>query len=202
MLTSFASALATGESASTPGSRSGDGVLAPGLLGQLSAQLAEWRGMLPKELQWDSDSPACNPARPSTFDVLTDSSMMEDVKDSEPVFFRSDLTVPMSRVLYAYDIQVALLRSRYCHANYVAHRPFIYKALHFPEQITQEDAEGVAVCLRVSNCCCQCSKRWKMLTSDSPVSTGLFSTRLHRNAKTSCLSCAAGPRTSWASCSS
>ena len=31
----------------------------------------------------------------------------------------------------------------------MAYRPFVYKALHFPEQMTLEDAEGVAECLKV-----------------------------------------------------
>jgi len=50
---------------------------------------------------------------------------------------------------YVYDIQVALLRTRFYYARYTVHRPFVYKALHFPEQMTREDAEGVATCLKV-----------------------------------------------------
>ena len=51
---------------------------------------------------------------------------------------------------FVYDVQVAVLRTRYYYAKYVVYRPFVYKALHFPEQMTQEDAQGVAECLRVS----------------------------------------------------
>jgi hypothetical protein len=40
------------------------------------------------------------------------------------------------------------LRTRYYYAKYIVHRPFVYKALHFPDQMTQEDAQGVAECLR------------------------------------------------------
>jgi hypothetical protein len=29
------------------------------------------------------------------------------------------------------------------------YQPLVYKALHFPEHMTREDAEGVAECLRV-----------------------------------------------------
>jgi len=59
---------------------------------------------------------------------------------------------------YAFDIQVALLRATYYLAKYTLHQPFIYKALHFPEQITQEDAETVAECLCV---CILLSFTWR-----------------------------------------
>jgi hypothetical protein len=49
---------------------------------------------------------------------------------------------------YALDIQVALLRTRYYYAKYLIHRPFVYKALHHPESVTREDAEGAAECLK------------------------------------------------------
>ena len=65
--------------------------------------------------------------------------------------FTSDLDSEPVQYPYAYDVQVALLRAtRYYCAKYMVYRPFVYKALHFPEQMTQEDAEGVAECLRVS----------------------------------------------------
>jgi hypothetical protein len=65
--------------------------------------------------------------------------------------FTTDLNSEPVHYPYAYDIQVALLRTRYYYAKYMVHRPFVYKALHFPEQTTQEDAQGVAECLRVSD---------------------------------------------------
>jgi len=64
--------------------------------------------------------------------------------------FSSDLSAEYVQYPYAYDIQVALLRTRYYYAKFMVYRPFVYKALHFPSQISPEDAEGVAECLRVS----------------------------------------------------
>jgi hypothetical protein len=57
--------------------------------------------------------------------------------------FSTDLDKEPIQYPYVYDIQVALLRTRYYQAKYMVYRPFVYKALHFPEQMTQEDAEGV-----------------------------------------------------------
>jgi hypothetical protein len=54
----------------------------------------------------------------------------------------------MATAAYMVDIQVALLRSRYYHAQYLVHRPFVYKAMHQPEAVTREDAAGAAACLR------------------------------------------------------
>lgn len=64
--------------------------------------------------------------------------------------FTADLGSDPTYTPYLYDIQVALLRTRYYYTNYVLHQPYVYKALHFPEQLTEKDAEGAAECLRVS----------------------------------------------------
>jgi hypothetical protein len=63
--------------------------------------------------------------------------------------FSTDLDKEPIQYPYVYDIQVALLRTRYYQVKYMVYRPFVYKALHFPEQMTQEDVEAVAECLRV-----------------------------------------------------
>ncbi|PQE04635.1 hypothetical protein CJF30_00004406 [Rutstroemia sp. NJR-2017a BBW] len=62
--------------------------------------------------------------------------------------FTPDLESEPALYPYVYDIQVALLRTRYYYAKYMVYRPFVYKALHFPERMMQEDAESVAECLR------------------------------------------------------
>jgi hypothetical protein len=66
--------------------------------------------------------------------------------------FTPDLDSEPALYPYVYDIQVALLRTRYYYAKYMVYRPFVYKALHFPERMMQEDAESVAECLRVCDC--------------------------------------------------
>lgn len=131
---------------STPGSTSSRGGPTANSLKQLSAQLAQWRGMLPQELQWDEDDPASFPGLPhSPFESkFTQRSMDANV------MFEADPDGEPPNYPYLYDVQVALLRTRYYYAKYMVNRPFVYKALHYPEQMTQQDAEGVAECLRVS----------------------------------------------------
>jgi hypothetical protein len=64
--------------------------------------------------------------------------------------FTTDLDTPPVSYPYALDIQVALLRTRYYYNKYILYRPFIYKALHHPDAVTTEDAQGVATCLRAA----------------------------------------------------
>ncbi|KAK3355790.1 hypothetical protein B0H65DRAFT_58038 [Neurospora tetraspora] len=68
----------------------------------------------------------------------------------QPQMFTADLDAPPVRYPYAHDVQVALLRSRYYYAKYLIHRPFLYKALHHPDAMTQDDAIGAAECLKAS----------------------------------------------------
>jgi len=109
--------------------------------------------MLPRELQWAEDDPASFPT-PKQADSLDldqplDLNLLPDLSRSRMPLFSTDLDKEPIQHPYVYDIQIALLRTRYYQVKYMVHRPFIYKALHFPEQMTQEDAEGVAECLRV-----------------------------------------------------
>ena len=77
-----------------------------------------------------------------------DPNLSSTQENSGLPLFTTDLDSEPVHYPYVYDIQVALLRTRYYYAKYIVYRPFVYKALHFPEQMTQEDAEGVAECLR------------------------------------------------------
>lgn len=123
-------------------------------LKSLAAHLTQWRGLLPSDLQWPEDDPAAFPApqtvNPRSFNEPVDPSL----STSRPLYpgaqlFSTDLKKIPMHCRFLYDVQVAVLRTRYYYAKYVAYRPFVYKALHFPEQMTQEDAQGVAECLRV-----------------------------------------------------
>lgn len=49
---------------------------------------------------------------------------------------------------YTDNIHGAMLRTRYYLAKLVLYRPFIFKALHHPARMVQEDFDGVAQCLR------------------------------------------------------
>jgi len=42
------------------------------------------------------------------------------------------------------------LRSRYYYACFMIYRPFVYKALHFPAQMSEEDSYYTAQCLQAS----------------------------------------------------
>jgi hypothetical protein len=123
-------------------------------LKQLASQLDQWRGMLPVKLRWPEDDPTVYPPLDQPPQHSYDPrSSLDPSLPGPPSFpdalFSADLDNPPRHLPYVYDIQVALLRTRYYYAKYMVHRPFIYKALHFPEQLTQEDAEGVADCLKV-----------------------------------------------------
>lgn len=123
------------------------------MLGELNSQLNHWRSLLPPALRWPEDDPLAYPMDQQHH--LIQPSVVGGLPSRlppppPPALFTSDLDKPMWYFPYIYDLQVALLRTRYYYAKYMVHRPYIYKALHFPEQMTAEDAEGVAVCLRVS----------------------------------------------------
>jgi hypothetical protein len=145
---------ATNNSSDTPSS-SNDDYGGPGVdsLKHLATQLSEWRGMLPQELQWAEDDPVSFPApqeaNPGGSNPRLDPRLLSRQAQSSMPLFSTDQDRAPTQYPYFYDIQVALLRTRYYQAKYMAYRPFVYKALHFPEQMTQEDAEGVAECLRV-----------------------------------------------------
>lgn len=55
-----------------------------------------------------------------------------------------------ARYSYAGEIHVALLRTRYYYNKYLIYRPCVFKALHHPDALTREDAEGAAECLKAS----------------------------------------------------
>ncbi|KAH8754273.1 hypothetical protein BGZ57DRAFT_945050 [Hyaloscypha finlandica] len=139
-------------STDTPGtSNNGDfGGPSATSLNQLASQLSQWRSMLPRDLQWDEDDPASFPSPQASggYNQPLDPTLSPQRSRPAPPLFTTDLNSDPVHYPYVYDIQVALLRTRYYYAKYMVHRPFVYKALHFPEQMTQEDAQGVAECLR------------------------------------------------------
>lgn len=114
----------------------------------LVLQLDQWRGsLLPVHLRWHEGDPGAfpNPSHevygpaypPAAASHGHNAFMFTTDLDNEPVSYP-----------YALDIQVAMLRTRYYYIKYLIHRPFLYKALHYPDQIVREDAEGAAECLK------------------------------------------------------
>ncbi|KAI0140115.1 hypothetical protein F4776DRAFT_577469 [Hypoxylon sp. NC0597] len=115
---------------------------------QMAAQLDQWRGLLPVYLRWEEENPGgfSNPAE----ELYDEQSMypppIPDLHTHS--MFSADLDNPPVTYPYAVDIQAAALRTRYYYVKYIIYRPFIFKALHHPEQVTRDDADGVAECLK------------------------------------------------------
>ncbi|CZS94569.1 related to acetate regulatory DNA binding protein FacB [Rhynchosporium agropyri] len=121
-------------------------------LKSLAAQLTQWRGLLPRDLQWPEEDPAAFPT-PQTGNIGVNDAVDPSLATPRPgrpgsQLFSTDLNSDPMQYRFVYDVQVATLRTRYYYSKFVVYRPFVYKALHFPEQMTQEDAQGVAECLR------------------------------------------------------
>ncbi|TVY73463.1 hypothetical protein LSUE1_G005444 [Lachnellula suecica] len=115
----------------------------------LASQLTEWRGNLPDILQWAEDDPTTFPISQSRNTSGFAQSIDPKLASPSPeTLFFTDLDKELLNFPYLYDIQVALLRTNYYYAKYIVYRPFVYKALHFPDLMTQEDAMGAAECLR------------------------------------------------------
>ncbi|KAL7628123.1 hypothetical protein AAE478_002321 [Parahypoxylon ruwenzoriense] len=120
------------------------------MIKQMAAQLDQWRGLLPVYLCWEEEHPGAFPN--PTEELYGDQSMYPSpIPDLHSNFmFKADLDDPPVSYPYAVDIQAASLRTRYYYVKYLIYRPFIFKALHRPEQMTRDDADGVVECLKAS----------------------------------------------------
>lgn len=139
-------------------------------------QLENWRGMLPPHLCWQELRPADFPnadasddldndtadedmaAPPGTTTSSTASSTSASASTSIPssttsapppaTMFSADLDATPVAYPFALDLQVALLRSRCYYTKYLVYKPFLYKAMHHPAQLSHDDAAGAAACLQ------------------------------------------------------
>ncbi|KAI0172277.1 hypothetical protein GGR52DRAFT_462053 [Hypoxylon sp. FL1284] len=118
------------------------------MMKQMAEQLDQWRGLLPVYLRWEEESYGTF-SSPSE-ELYEDQTMYPPpVPDLHTNFmFTADLDTPPVNYPYAVDIHAASLRTRYYYVKYLVHRPFVFKALHHPNEVTQDDAEGVAECLK------------------------------------------------------
>lgn len=141
----------------------------PNTIKSLAMQLNHWReSLLPTHLHWQEDEPESLPGlvgqgilygaspEPNTA-VDADRAQATIETGSRPAAIAPAtcmftiptlLTSPPASYPHAMDIQVALLRTRYYATKHLIHRPYLYQALHAPSTLTQEDAQGVAACLR------------------------------------------------------
>ncbi|SPJ82113.1 related to acetate regulatory DNA binding protein FacB [Fusarium torulosum] len=136
-------------SLSFPGFGPFNGSTSPGnaaVMKQLDAQLGQWRGMLPSHLRWQDiqDVAYSEPSHDAFGDVYTGQPLQSNR------IFTPDLDTQPATYPFAADIHIALLRTRYSYNKYLIYRPCIFKALHHPESLTREDAEGAAECLKAS----------------------------------------------------
>jgi hypothetical protein len=95
---------------------------------EMARQLDSWRSLLPRPLQWlDSDM--------LDFPNFDPTSR----RPNEPLFSPDQGSVPIGH-RYNLDVVTAQLRTRFYYARFMMFRPFVYKALHFPELMTADDA--------------------------------------------------------------
>ena len=90
---------------------------------EMARQLDSWRSMLPRPLQW-SDS-----------DVVSTASI--NVASGQPNPYE-----------YGLEMLTAELRTRFYYARFILYRPFIFKALHFPEHMSGHDVECCAFAIK------------------------------------------------------
>jgi hypothetical protein len=97
------------------------------LVQELIRQLDTWRNTLPQRLQWsDNERFGFTEVEPTATSPRFS-------------FFSSLRNVGPSKIDHNVDIAVAQLRTRFYHARFLVHRPFVYKALHARELMTPGD---------------------------------------------------------------
>ncbi|KAI7521247.1 hypothetical protein KC317_g22158, partial [Hortaea werneckii] len=103
---------------------------------EMVRQLDSWRALLPRPLQWsDNDK----------FDFPT--ADPNSRRPNEPLFNFDPGTIPIGH-RYNLDVVTAQLRTRFYYARFMMYRPFVYKALHFPELMTADDANCCALAIK------------------------------------------------------
>lgn len=100
---------------------------------ELERQLESWRGLLPRPLQWTDQDRFDFPSFDPNFR-----------RPNEALFSDDPSSVPINH-RYNLDIVTAQLRTRFYYARYITYRPFVYKALHFPELMTSDDVKYCAM---------------------------------------------------------
>lgn len=125
------------------------------MIQELSHQLDSWRHLLPAALQWSDEERFAHP---------------DDGTPHNPkkMMFVPD-EGPGRAADYRFNIEIstAQLRSRYYYARFMMYRPFVYKAMHFPELMTAADAGYAGACLQAAMlwpiCMSPCRDRKRLL---------------------------------------
>ena len=95
--------------------------------------------MLPTPLKWSDDE---------RFDFPDAHSL--GTKHQDTLFALEQGPVPVNHP-YNLDIVTAQLRTRFYYARFMIYRPYVYKALHFQEMMTDGDAECAALCIKAAS---------------------------------------------------
>nr|POE79322.1 hypothetical protein CFP56_07387 [Quercus suber] len=103
---------------------------------EMARQLDSWRALLPRPLQW-------NDAEKFNFPSLDPNSR----QPNDSLFTIDQGAVPIGHQ-YNLDIVTAQLRTRFYYARFMMYRPFVYKALHFPELMTSSDTHCCALAIK------------------------------------------------------
>lgn len=103
---------------------------------ELERQLESWRGLLPRPLQWNDHD---------RFEFPNSDPNLR--RPNEPLFSHDPSAVPINH-RFNLDVVTAQLRTRFYYARFMTYRPFVYKALHFPELMTSEDAKCCALAIK------------------------------------------------------
>ncbi|KAH9845066.1 GAL4-like Zn(II)2Cys6 (or C6 zinc) binuclear cluster DNA-binding domain [Teratosphaeria destructans] len=103
---------------------------------EMVRQLDSWRALLPRPLQWSDADRFGFPSR----DPLSR-------QPNEPLFSIDQGPVPIGHRCNL-DVVSAQLRTRFYYARFMMYRPFIYKALHFPELMTPDDCNCCALAIK------------------------------------------------------
>lgn len=96
---------------------------------ELNHQLQGWRSALPEAIRWLDE----------------DMSMFRDSPIAHPTEVGIDDAQGNNQ--YHLDILNGQLRTRFFYAKFMLHRCYIFKALHFPEKMLEEDAAGCATAI-------------------------------------------------------
>ena len=105
---------------------------------EMVRQLDSWRALLPRAIQWSDNDKFDFPANDPNARRSTDPLFAPDRGD-QPVTHKYNL-----------DIATAQLRTRFYYARFMMYRPFVYKALHFPELMSNDDCNCCALAIKAA----------------------------------------------------
>lgn len=106
------------------------------LIRELTRQLESWRDSLPQELQWNHEE-------------MFDFAKIEPLKPSSPQSFLRHKDFGLhEEVDQNASLALIQVRVRFYHALFMIHRPFVYKALHTPELMIEDDRTACACAIK------------------------------------------------------